>query len=487
MNRREFLSSALALGVVGTLGGSRGSCVPAPNKPIDELAQLTIVDAHNHIFNAMDIPVQGFVLDSVFSDAEFPLDVLVAALEFNLRRGAPDFFEDNVFLDDLLAGIATPKRNSIGQSADAAYAEFLAEVEITHPHWLDLIVTSGNRTKQLTSDDIFSRAFLWMHILTHSRHAIVQLLKETYPDVALFTPAMLDMELWLRGDVTTSIPEQIALYEKVVRIEQGRVHPFVGFDPLRQVNSASFGGESALDWVQDAVMNRGFVGVKLYPPMGFRASANTLIRSRSRFHRAIEYALEDLYTWAEANDVPIMAHSSKSFGSQPGFEERANPIYWGNVLVRHPNLRVNFSHFGGDTDLIENGRDSWAWIAASLMAEFEHVYADAAFHDIGLEISEPDLEAYFREIRNMFIAIPQTPDRLMYGSDWQVNIISPGFRQYLVRTSERYAEAFPNELPAFLGENALRFLGLDGADSGNRRRLLEFYARNNIPLPAWWR
>ena len=51
------------------------------------------------------------------------------------------------------------------------------------------------------------------------------------------------------------------------------MHGFVAFDPLREVRSTP-NKPSALDIVQEAVTKRGFLGVKLYSPMGFKPMGN---------------------------------------------------------------------------------------------------------------------------------------------------------------------------------------------------------------------
>jgi predicted TIM-barrel fold metal-dependent hydrolase len=62
----------------------------------------------------------------------------------------------------------------------------------------------------------------------------------------------------------------------------------------------------------------------------------------------LDAALSKLYTWCSANNVPVMAHTSRSFGPTTAYEDRADPFFWTNVLKQDafPRLRVNLAHFG---------------------------------------------------------------------------------------------------------------------------------------------
>jgi hypothetical protein len=101
-------------------------------------------------------------------------------------------------------------------------------------------------------------------------------------NVDLIFAAMVDYDWWLtEGDAPlTQIKEQVKLMEQFSILSGGRIHGFAPFCPLREVaHRAGHGGEelgwSSLAFVQDAVLNHGCVGVKLYPPMGFAPYGNT--------------------------------------------------------------------------------------------------------------------------------------------------------------------------------------------------------------------
>ena len=97
----------------------------------------------------------------------------------------------------------------------------------------------------------------------------------------MVTPALVDFTKWLDASETPmTISKQVALMSRLSRerpAELPHIHGFVPFDPLRQAIHDKVGGpatNSPLAIVDKAVMQQGFVGVKLYPPMGFRAANN---------------------------------------------------------------------------------------------------------------------------------------------------------------------------------------------------------------------
>ena len=116
------------------------------------------------------------------------------------------------------------------------------------------------------------------------------------------------------------------------------LHGFIGFDPWRQVVDEAQGNTpTALDVVKTAIETQGFIGVKIYPPMGFRATNNASV-PQSTFAglepvtipvagrgTKIDDALMKLYTYCNTNEVPIMAHCAPSQGPTADAALQAHP------------------------------------------------------------------------------------------------------------------------------------------------------------------
>ncbi|MBA3404742.1 MAG: hypothetical protein H0U13_08680, partial [Gemmatimonadaceae bacterium] len=95
--------------------------------------------------------------------------------------------------------------------------------------------------------------------------------------VDLMLPSLMDFDWWLaKGEpTTTSLRRQVEVMRQIAIVTGGRVHAFMPYDPLRQVAfELGYAAADSFSLVKDAIENQGFVGVKLYPPMGFAALGN---------------------------------------------------------------------------------------------------------------------------------------------------------------------------------------------------------------------
>jgi hypothetical protein len=181
------------------------------------------------------------------------------------------------------------------------------------------------------------------------------------------------------GDGTrTSLRDQLAVMERLSLFTHGQVHAMVPFDPMRQVAMAAGklptngkGSQLSFEEIQQAVLTRGFIGVKLFPPMGFKPADNakcdpsmwdrTWLPSWMKesvsvngvsksFGAWMDDKLNELFTWAAANEVPITSHTDASEGPSTDFDQFAIACSWQQVLTDHKKLRINFAHTASLTD-----------------------------------------------------------------------------------------------------------------------------------------
>src|SRR5262249_30397817 len=141
-------------------------------------------------------------------------------------------------------------------------------------------------------DDLLGRYVRWALLYTRYRYELAEELDQLHGKigqksrVVLMTPAIVDFSKWLEDEEHVSIALQVEAITRLARRKQGpRVHGFVGFCPLRQAlyNDGRLPpGESDPMSVVRAAIDEGFIGVKLYPPMGFRAIGNRAL-SDDRF------------------------------------------------------------------------------------------------------------------------------------------------------------------------------------------------------------
>ena len=597
MRRREFVAGGIALAVgKATLPASvcAQSAAPRINR---------IIDAHCHVFNAADLPIEGFTkkimvpksaqtseLVARFADYPGALEALVHAITIQVKSAAPDmqseietidefekdpekkptsdwrreqdrrhlrsalrliWFNWDIFRDQPLSlteGIALEVAlEQIRLFLFQQIHEDFGKSDLTAE---DRDVLGGLTPFQVDAmadelysrDDLLGRYIRWALLYTRNRYELAEELDQLHGKagqksrIVLMTPAIVDFSKWLEDEDQLSIEDQVEVMARIARRRDGpRVHGFVGFDPLRQALYDH--RRSAGDWDPMAVVRRaievkqvlaggstkttgGFVGVKLYPPMGFRAIDNKYVpdmnfsepaylrspesRLGSEVGSKLDAALIKLYTWCSANNVPIMAHTSHSFGPSSDYENRADPIFWANVLKQDafPRLRINLAHFGHFNNAVQQVHPQnyvdkcWEWTTGHILTTSADAYADIS--SLG-EILKTGPSRKIVECMKAFKEhFPDSDQRLLYGTDWS-----------MIAQEERFpklfsSRPFPDVMIFFLRavgyndvqvegimfRNAARFLGLGKderdrfGEKSTRGRLEKFYAAHN--LPADW-
>lgn len=279
------------------------------------------------------------------------------------------------------------------------------------------------------------------------------------------------------------------------------------FCPFREAISLdSSGTGDAMRLVKRAIETRGFLGVKLYPPMGFAAWGNSgktvwqgkpslpTAADNPNFGKRLDAAMSSLFTYCIDNDVPIMAHTNHSNGPYEEFKELASSRYWKLALEKFAGLSVSFGHFG-DTDLEDHKGDKTRPFL-TLMTRGQGSPGGKAFADSGYFAGTLLNQIKMRDVLRGLYAFADgiMLERLMYGTDWTMILTQKNVERYLsdfidvmrrIEAAETGIGARGTSLPnAFFGQNAVEFLGLRPG-RGNRRRLETFYARNEVPEPDW--
>jgi len=321
--------------------------------------------------------------------------------------------------------------------------------------------------------------------------------------------------------------QQAEIMELIQRLHPGSCHGFVSFCPWRQLDDAYHNAEvgddsarrrvTALETVQDAILNRGFVGVKLYPPMGYHPLGNASLPVdafpgnaarepyAAEFGRLLDEALLSLYRFCAEHDVPVMAHAAPSNGAGVfrlsedkvvGYEMRAHPSGWARVLAQPglEGLRVNLAHFGSalDARITQEWRDA----IGTLMDNYENVYTDLSHYPEMLMDNFIGTGQHCREAADMLEGIRKgflgdrtgsgRVQRILYGSDWSMLSKEYYYGDYLPVMAHMYRRKIygvglgaEDNARQFLSGNAVRFLGLRPGDK-TRARLEEWYARHNL-------
>src|SRR6266436_6013003 len=590
MRRREFVAGGIALAAGKAAFPASSLAQPAPPR-IDR-----IIDAHCHVFNAADLPIEGFArkimvprsaqtseLVARFADYPGALEALVHAITVQVKRAAPDMQTEIDTIDEFERDPRRKPTSAWRQDQDREHLRsafrliwFSWDVFSDRPLSLtegialevaleqiklflfqqihedfgkpdltaeDREVLGGLTPYQVDAmadelysrDDLLGRYIRWALLYTRNRYELAEELDQLHGKVAqksrilLMTPAIVDFSKWLEDDNQLSIQDQVDVMARIACRKDGpRVHGFVGFDPLRQALYDDNRG-SAPDGDPMAVVRRaievnhiavskstkltgGFIGVKLYPPMGFRATDNkhlpdanfnepAYLRSTdtglgSHIGSKLDAALAKLYSWCSANNVPIMAHTSHSFGPNTDYEDRADPIFWAGVLKQDafPRLRINLAHFGHFNKDVQYARPvsyvdkCWEWTIGKIIASSTEAYAYADISSLG-EILKTGPSRRIVECMKAFKEhFPNSDERLS-----------------MIAQEERFPKLFSSrpfpdvmifflkavgysdlQIQGIMFRNAVRFLGLGKAErerfgeKSTRARLEKFYAAHKL-------
>lgn len=474
------------------------------------MTSTAVIDVHCHTFNADDLPVHGFL--ETLHMRGVPLGGTLARLVDLLIQGSgPGYRADKARLDAILS--TSGRRDAARLLSSAVDTELLerevdvavAELETRDPALLRQVgveLTAAEAGVAVGAErslvDIFGaarRAVRWVKLFGKSRLEIASHLVENFSGVDLFCPMLVDLGVGLGDSAVTTAREQIELQEKVSRISMmgllprggnSRLHPFVGFDPRTELRARSTADiETPFELLKLAIERYGFVGVKVYPPMGWRPIGNRAgIGMTKQEAAAIDEILRELYTWCVEKDVPITAHCNESNFAHESFRTFASPAGWIEVLGAFPKLHLNLGHFGGARS--REDPNGWPWQIARATPEHPTLFADVGNHNI---YDDTISDGYLEMLDDMF-SRPETAsmrNQLMYGSDWFMLAIHPESEVFLDTYERLFRERFGQEVTsAFLGGTARRFLGFDDPANQNTKRLLHRYrAFAESRIPPW--
>lgn len=542
--RRTVLKSSFAATILATMSGCQKLV-----KFIEPKVPDATIDAHVHIFNGRDLPVNGFFTQVVLREPHAPTDPSFLTNSFTrlvtgiALSGTPSAAAE---LASLRENGVVPQSfpNIIAQDearVAAALGDFAENAERTAPGGLsgptydqrlfdrlaDEVGQSGLRAslqspraqaralaRGIYADEVegrvrkyrhaspFVQTLRWAGLLTRDRADVLAELVRLYGEengVRIFSPSIVDFDKWLvtKDPGTSPIRDQIEVYAALaLGFTDALVLNFAPFCPLRAALEREDAGDAdydALANVKFAVEQRGFVGVKLYPPMGFQPIGNAALPEDSnlRFPVAGRGVLDDeldaLYRWCLENEVPIKAHANKSVSAQPGSDAYASPSGWATVLKQDglSDLRVNLAHFGGfeESAADPSGSDTdWEGLFEGMIDTYDNIYCDLGYWT---EVSDPNAEDRNRIIELFGQILERSPllkRRIMYGSDWSMIGRVPGHPSYRANVQTVLKSELgltEPEVADIMGANAARYLGLAGS-TRQRGRLDAFFGNHPV-------
>lgn len=544
--RRAMVAAILA--VIAPLPARALAAPLCPGDPATSSLQAPLtIDTHAHFFNGRDLQIREFLSQTTVRPGSelYPLVNGIAGIlqavawhraptaeqeraamtrlrrdcsgAEQLRSAAQEAFQDGyeVGRRELQAAADTLGRTTGGAAVLAAKPDTISIGDAINSLPQDYVAFENTSGAQILASDKTMKGYL-RFMLHHFNYRHVNAIDylNTYSrgsarKVDLVVASMVDYDYWLaRGKPTpTSLAEQVELMGEMSVLLGGRVHGFAPFCPFREMMTVDASGMgNSMRLVRHAIETCGFIGVKLYPPMGFAPWGNAgrtewkgkgsllPVASDPDFGSRLDASMQRLFSYCLDNDVPVMAHTNHSNGPYPEFEALAGSGYWQMALAKFPGLRVSFGHFG-DSDL-EDHSGAITEKFLKLMTRAPGSPGEQAFADSGYfagtmlhynKMGDVLRRLYAAENRIML-------ERLMYGSDWSMILTEKNVSSYLadfikvirmIEAGEPGIGARRTSLSnAFFGYNAVEYLGLRKG-RGNRGRLEKFYEKNKVPDPDW--
>ena len=430
-----------------------------------------IIDVHSHIFNAGDIPLKGYLMSRKFGEiTDYIAKPIIPVIAKCLR----DQLDPNI-TKGFYGGI------SCVVALNIAYK------------------IMGKQYKK------------WALSLSKEVIEIAEELVETFEmdKIDLYVPLVIDYEYWFKNTKDIQIDKQIDhIYNNIIIPYQGKIHPFVPFDPAREIvfrknmknPDRKPERHGSFKLVKDAIENKGFIGVKLYNAMGYKPFNNHLVdknRQKISLHKkryvfkGEEYdeVLSELYDYCIKEEIPITTHCGmEGTESYPDASfDFGQAKFWKEVLDqdRFKNLRLNLAHFGWNKKEAFDHERSWVKIIAEMLGKYKNLYTDVSHH----EVVKPENNSYFKSTYSTLTSnYPSLSKKLLFGIDWHVIKRLPDYSKFKERYLEilRHNNMFnENEIEDFLGGNAIKFLGLLPGNK-NRKRLERFYKKEDILPPSWF-
>jgi len=246
--------------------------------------------------------------------------------------------------------------------------------------------------------------------------------------------------------------------------------PFLCVDPRMPFPYKDF--DTMVDYAKQ-YMNWGFVGLKLYPSLGFYP---------------YDPRLQDLYAYAESAGLPLTTHCTKSgayymgdithamtdpdnFSKEP-FSKSPKPPFkakgvknpdfclnflhpdnYRDVLANFPNLKLCIAHYGGSSQVRKSGsKDSWYDLIKAIIMEKKPGTDEYAYPNVYTDISYTLADTGIFDVLKRDINTDHLGDRILFGTD------------YYMTQQERKEKKLSTEFANYAGPSTFKKISVDNPE-----------------------
>jgi predicted TIM-barrel fold metal-dependent hydrolase len=256
---------------------------------------------------------------------------------------------------------------------------------------------------------------------------------DEYPIGSRFIILPMDMAYMGAGKVPRNYYDQ--LEELQAQLPSTAIR-FIHVDPRR---------EDMIKKFPSLIQDKGFRGMKLYPPLGIYPYDQRLL---------------PFYAYCEKYKLPVIAHGSpgnpvhykgsydelykllgvdgsvepyKSMNKKELCVKFTHPANYVDILLRYPNLNICTAHFGSvhwERYLKNDFNDNWVEIIITMIESYPNFWTDISYtmHD----------EKYWPMLKVLLLTNEKLRSRVLFGSDFYMNEVegiekewSVNFRAYM--------------------------------------------------------
>jgi len=497
------------------------------------------IDVHAHFINATDVNVKGYmegpIARTMESETLRKLVRKLAGVIDTLAKIAPTANDEYMYLTDEFGDISFNKKSTqeirvhlfdeIDKSRDRIAKELYKEMidqgvdDLYIKALNDFYVRAGlaPNTKQKFTEETVRNAMdpsLRMHefsllssdaqmkassldpsgIIEFAGHMLSYrwqsflTYQKTYTEdnnsfgVDAVFASLVDFDYWLECIPASSREDQVKLMSLMSMMSGGYMQPIVSYNPWTDIKD----DDASFKLVKKAIIDYGFIGVKIYPANGFYPYGNEKLTVKTSQPRPDLKLLDEkllvMFKWCADNNIPVMAHAAQTMGSDAGADKFGGPEGWRELLAKFQNTEkvpvINAGHFGG-----ASAKNNWPASFGEIMKTpaGRKFYADTGYWTDLANCSSQCL-AKKRIEQSLTSSDGIAKDRIMYGSDWLMSSKEPGWSRYPFKIQQQIKGLLPSDL--FFHKNALAFYGFE-KDSERWNDIIQRFEKQPGGLPGW--
>lgn len=551
VTRRAFLSTSVAGSLTALsgccgfgLGARHNFTLNTPNTNIlaydksiarTEQPRIRAIDAHAHFFNASDLQAGGYLAGPIaneFREWSRLIRILEPIVEIMAREFTPSAVDEWRYLNQLEAQLIGFNSKTRFEALDQKISEHKNEIaeelfkqlkdtqfgaeynrltqvpslrSLNIPQFTEetirnalsyptasAITPNGDslikRTTDKHPDGLLAFVGNMMSYRLHNIRTYQRAFKEDSQSVEVVAAcgALVDFDRWVGKcpKSPSSMYDQVMLCERLAIHTNGFLLPLVAYNPWTAIDDNG----SYLALIDEAVIKHGFVGVKIYPPIGYYPTGNSIPgryppRSKAPDLKKLDTALFALYDKCLDLDIPVMAHGNHSMGAEPHHKPMGGPDRWKELLdtPKYRKLRVNIGHFGGNYQDGISG--SWTDRFIDVMKTSPFLYGDIGYWDELAYGDRFDMENFKRLLGKPINDRETVVSRAMFGTDWFMLSQEQNWHRYADLLFQGLKSTNTNDelIRQFFIGSCMNMLGLN---AGNGKRMLEYQTKLGFK-PDW--